>query len=177
MGKDVVGTYIQWNIACICTKSLQLCLSLCDPMDCSPPGFSVHGILQARILEWVAISSSRGSSGPRDGTCVSYVSCTGRWVPYHQDRLRPHSEILLSLKKEQILLLTTSWMNLEGILLSEIRERQMLYNITYVWNLEIKKYITESVLMRWMNPEPIIQSEVSQKEKHKYCISMHIYGI
>ena len=128
----MVGTYIQWNIACICTKSLQLCLSLCDPMDCSPPGFSVHGILQARILEWVAISSSRGSSGPRDGTCVSYVSCTGRWVPYHQDRLRPHSEILLSLKKEQILLLTTSWMNLEGILLSEIRERQMLYNITYV---------------------------------------------
>ena len=40
----------------------QLCLTLCDPMDCSPPGSSVHGILQARIVEWVAISSSRGSS-------------------------------------------------------------------------------------------------------------------
>ena len=40
----------------------QLCPTLCDPMDCSPPGFSVHGILQARILEWVAISFSRGSS-------------------------------------------------------------------------------------------------------------------
>ena len=44
------------------TKSLQLCLTLCDLMDCSPPGSSVHGILQERILEWVAISFSRGSS-------------------------------------------------------------------------------------------------------------------
>ena len=39
----------------------QSCLTLCDPMDCSPPGSAVHGILQARILEWVAISFSRGS--------------------------------------------------------------------------------------------------------------------
>ena len=44
----------------------QSCLTLCDPMDCSPPGSSVHGFLQARILEWVAISFSRGSSQPRD---------------------------------------------------------------------------------------------------------------
>ena len=42
-----------------CAQSLKLCLTLCDPMDCSPPGSSVHGILQAGILEWVAISSSR----------------------------------------------------------------------------------------------------------------------
>ena len=48
----------------------QLCLTLCDPMDCSPPGSSVHGILQARILEWVAMPSSRGSSQPRDRTQV-----------------------------------------------------------------------------------------------------------
>ena len=41
---------------------VQSCLVLCDPMDCSPPGSSVYGILQARVLEWVAISSSRGSS-------------------------------------------------------------------------------------------------------------------
>ena len=44
------------------SKNLLLCLTLCDPMDCSPPGSSVHGILQARILEWVAIPFSRGSS-------------------------------------------------------------------------------------------------------------------
>ena len=47
-----------------------------DPMDCSPPGSSVHGILQARTLEWVAISFSRGSSWPRDQTCISWFSCT-----------------------------------------------------------------------------------------------------
>ena len=44
----------------------QLCLTLCDPMDCNLPGSFVHGIFQARILEWVAVSSSRGSSQPRD---------------------------------------------------------------------------------------------------------------
>ena len=58
----------------------QSCLTLCDPMDCSPPGSSVHGILQARILEWVAISSSRGSSQPRVPTCIS---CIGRQMLYH----------------------------------------------------------------------------------------------
>ena len=47
-------------------KSLQSCPTLCDPMDSSLPGFSIHGILQARILEWVAISFSRTSSLPRD---------------------------------------------------------------------------------------------------------------
>ena len=46
---------------------------LCDPVDCSPPGSSVHGILQARILEWAAISFSRGSSRPRDRTQVSRI--------------------------------------------------------------------------------------------------------
>ena len=51
----------------------QSCLTLCDPMDCSPPGSSVHGILQARILGWVAISLSRGSSQPSNQT---QVSCT-----------------------------------------------------------------------------------------------------
>ena len=48
-------------------------------MDCSPQGFSVHGISQEGILEWVAISSSRGSSQPRDQTCVSHI----RWILYH----------------------------------------------------------------------------------------------
>ena len=58
----------------------QLCLALGSPMDRSPPGSSVHGILQARILEWVAMSSSRGSSQPRDQT---RVSCIARQILYH----------------------------------------------------------------------------------------------
>ena len=61
----------------------QSCPTLCDPLDCSPPGSSVHGILQARILEWVVTSSSRGSSQPRDQTHVSCVACIGRWMLYH----------------------------------------------------------------------------------------------
>ena len=52
----------------------QSCPTLCDPMDYSPPGFSVHQIFQARILEWVAISFSRGSSQPRDWTQVSHIA-------------------------------------------------------------------------------------------------------
>ena len=52
----------------------QSCLTFCDSMDCSPPGSFVHGILQARILEWVAMSFSRGSSQPRDWTQVSQTA-------------------------------------------------------------------------------------------------------
>ena len=52
----------------------QSCWTLCNPMNCSLPGFSVHGILQARILQWVAISSSRGSSQSRDWTWLSCIS-------------------------------------------------------------------------------------------------------
>ena len=63
------------GLVCVCAKSLQLCLILCDPVDYSPSGFSVHGILQARILEWVAISSSRGSSQSWDQAHVSCGSC------------------------------------------------------------------------------------------------------
>ena len=55
----------------ICAKTLQPCPTLCDPMDCSQPDSTVQGILQARILEWVAMPSSRGSSWPRDSTCIS----------------------------------------------------------------------------------------------------------
>ena len=51
-----------------------LYLAPCNPMDCSPPGFSVHGTLQARIVEWVAVSFSRGSSRPRDQTRVSCIA-------------------------------------------------------------------------------------------------------
>ena len=57
--------------------------TLCDLMDYSPPGSSVCGILQARILEWVAMPSSWGSSRPRDQTRISYVSCIGRQILYH----------------------------------------------------------------------------------------------
>ena len=58
----------------VCCRSVaQSCLTLCNPMDCSPPGSSVHGVSQERMLEWVAISSSRVSSWPRDRTHISFI--------------------------------------------------------------------------------------------------------
>ena len=65
---------------CVCAQS---CLTLCNPMDCSPPGSSVHGIFQAEILDWGAISYSRESSWPRVWTHVSCISCIVRRVLYH----------------------------------------------------------------------------------------------
>ena len=70
---DIRCTRGQSYMKIMCVLVAQLCPKLCDPMDCSPPGSSVHGILQAGILEWVAISFSGGSSQPRDQT---QVSCT-----------------------------------------------------------------------------------------------------
>ena len=60
--------------AFLCVLVTLSCPILCDPKDCSSPGFSVHGILQARILEWIAIPSSRGISQPRDRTLVSCIA-------------------------------------------------------------------------------------------------------
>ena len=73
--------FLMW--ACMHAKSLWSCPTHSDPMDCSLPGSAVHAILQARILEWVAMLSSRRSSRPRDQTLISYVSYIGRQVLYH----------------------------------------------------------------------------------------------
>ena len=95
-------------------------------MDCSLPGSSVHGIFQARVLEWVAIAFSW-----KQPSCPS----TDEWI------------------------------------------KKLRYIYTREYYSAIKRNTFESVLMRWMNLEPIIQSEVSQKEKDKYCILTQIYGI
>ena len=64
---------------CVHAKLLWSCPTLCSPMDSSPLGCSVHGIIQARILEWAAMPSSKRSSRPRDQAPISYFSCTGKW--------------------------------------------------------------------------------------------------
>ena len=71
------------SIVSVHAKLLQSCLTPGDPMDCSPPGSSVQGILQAIIVWWVAIPSSRGASWRGDGTHISRVYCIGSWVLYH----------------------------------------------------------------------------------------------
>ena len=67
----------------MCVQSHFSRVWLYDPMDCSWPGSFLHGILQARILEWVSMPSSKGPSWPRVRTCISFVSCIGRQVLYH----------------------------------------------------------------------------------------------
>ena len=77
-GNSVYSTLAPWLVfAAVAAESR---LTLCNPMDCSPPGSSVREIFQARILEWVAISASRGSLRPRDQTQVSRISCIDRQI-------------------------------------------------------------------------------------------------
>ena len=93
-----------WNI---CVS--QSCLALCNPMDCSSPGSSVHGSLQTRILEWVAIPFSRGISQPRDRT---WVSCIASRILYHLSHQGHHTlyqKIILCLSRIQILEASKPW--------------------------------------------------------------------
>ena len=76
------GLMIPWHFEMLCIALCVFAWSL-QPMDCCLPGSSVHGVFQARILEWVSVSFSGGSSRPRDLTCVSCISYTGRWILYH----------------------------------------------------------------------------------------------
>ena len=69
--------FAHFFLHCLVAKS---CPALCHPLNCSPPGSSVHEIIETRILEWVAISFFRGSSRSRDQT---RISCIGRWILYH----------------------------------------------------------------------------------------------
>ena len=83
-----------------CAKSLQSFLFAIPWTILCPPGSSVRGILQARILAWVAMPSSRGSFQPRDQTHISYVSCTGRRVLYHLYHLRSPNQAQFNLKNK-----------------------------------------------------------------------------
>ena len=78
-GRLLCSTVLCSPHSCVRAKSLQSCPTLCDPVNCSPTGSSVHGILQARMLEWIA-KFSRGSSWLRDQTRVSAVLGISRWA-------------------------------------------------------------------------------------------------
>ena len=101
--KAIKITFSRWNdkLQYIQTRQYRMhaqsCLTLCNPMDCSPPSSSVYGILQARILERVAMDSSRGSSPPRDWTCIS---CIGKLVIYHLATWEALTQYYLALKRE-----------------------------------------------------------------------------
>ena len=122
-------THKNWTMedSCSVTKS---CPTLCYPVGYSPPGSTVHGIFQTKILEWVAVSFFREPSLPMAQTQVSCISCiTGGFFTTEPSR-KPNG-ILLSHKNE-IFSSEITWMDLERIMLCEINqtERQILYVLT-----------------------------------------------
>ena len=102
----------------------QSCQTLSNPIDCSSPGSSVHGVSQVRLLEWVAISSSRGSSWPRDWTCISHISCIAGFFtneppgkPWFRDRAgktQAESGVLTSIRKQGSAQNDKGWGRLKG---------------------------------------------------------------
>ena len=121
--------YTMEYCCCLVTKS---CLTLCDPMDCSPPGFSVHGISQARILEWVAMPSSRASSQPRDQT---QVSCPAGGVFATEPPGKPTVYYYSATTRNEFESVVMWWMNLEPVIQREMSERENQIN-EYMWILE-----------------------------------------
>ena len=106
-------TRIYLKVPCVCVH-VQSCPNTCEPMDCS---LSVYGIFQARIPEWVAISSSRGSFQSRDQTHISCVSCIGRQILYHLSYLgSPESALLYPISAKNLWLIR---LTLGGILLAQ----------------------------------------------------------
>ena len=104
----------------------QSCLAFCDPVDCSPPGPSVHGILQARTLEWVAIAFSRGASRRRDWTRVSCT--TGRFFTIWATR--EAQALSLNAKSHLEDSYKEPWLGYPILGISETQEREWLEELT-----------------------------------------------
>ena len=124
---------------------------LCDPRDCSPPGSSVHGILQARILEWVDIPFSKRSFWPRDWTRISCGSSICRWILYHWFiwlkqvwYKHTHTHVNIRTTKYYSIIKRMKYCHLQQHgwiyrilqLVKSDTERHILYGITYMWNLK-----------------------------------------
>ena len=153
------GVGCHFLLQCMKVKSesevAQSCLTLSDPMDCSPPGSSVHGIFQARVLEWGAIAFSNNP--------------TTEHIPWENHNWKRHMY-------PSVCCNSRTWKQPTCPLI-EVWIKKLRYTYTMEYYSAIKNNAFESVLMRWMNLDHIIQSEVSQKEKNKYHILRHIHGL
>ena len=110
----------------LCVLSHFCCVWLCAPMDCSPPGSSVQRVLQARILEWVAMSSSRGSSQPRDRTNISLslLHWQARSLPLEPPGMPPFNEFCSVQSLSHVQLFATPWTGVHQVPLSMGFSRQ-----------------------------------------------------
>ena len=139
----------------------QSCPTLSDPMDCSLPDSCIHGIFQARVLEWSAIAFSEPA-----------IPLLG----IHTEETRIEGDMCTPMFIAALFIVAKTWKQPRSPSADEwIRNLWYIYTMKYY--SAMKKNTFESILMRWMKLELIIQSEVSQKEKHQYSIRTHIYGI
>ena len=148
-------------------------------MDGSSPGSAVPGILQARVLEWVAISFSRRK------TLWRFLKKLGIKSPYdpaipllgiYPEETRVEKDTCIPFFTAALFTIARTWKQPRCPLTDEwIKKLWYIYTMEYY--SAIKRNAFELVLMRWMNLEHIIQGEVSQKEKDKDRIPMHIYRI
>ena len=130
-------------------------------MDCSLPGSSIHRIFQARVLEWDAIAFSSPA-----------ISVLGK----HTKETRIERDTCTPKFITALFIIARTWQQPRCPSVDEwIKKLWYIYTMEYY--SAIKNNTFESVLMRWIKLEPIIQSKVSQKEKHQYSILTHIYGM
>ena len=127
--------------ACYCCLVARSCPTLCDPVDYSPPGSSIHGILQARIPEWIAISFSRGYSPPSDHTCVSFVFCmAGRFFTTEPPR-KPT-------------IATSSYSHQNSMVWEKLPDRSMEQNweprnkLTHIWTINLQPNRGKNILRK-----------------------------
>ena len=152
--------YSDWSILytcveCVCAQSPQTCPTLCDPMDCSLPGSSVRGILQARILEWVAVPSSRGSSRPGDQTGVFCVSCTAAGFSPSELPGKPYALVLLKSKlreKKHCILMNSKW-----------SLRFLKHTLTRISNLPFFPHVWFTDVERWRSHHAMKKTDIFQK--------------
>ena len=146
-------------------KVTQFCLTLCDPTDYSLPGSSLHGILQARILDWGAISFTRGSSWIRDWTSVF---CIGRWALYHWATMSHQGSLVPSPMVEATQVFTDGWMDQQNVvyngrasLVAQLAKNLPAMWETWVWDLGLilgwedsleKGKATHSSILAWRIP-------------------------
>ena len=149
----------------MCVLVAQSCLTLCHPMDCGLPSSSVHGILQARILKWIAIPFSKGYSWPRDRIHVSYIA--GRFFTIWATGEAFHLFIQLILQPWQRVrvLLQLDVNTIFSVFLSSDLNQSL-------WNagLEIRKYLLKKRYLSWVwKPQKLIRQHYIQDKGNNKC--------
>ena len=114
------------------TKLFQSYPTICNLVDYSPPGSSVHRILQKRILEWVAISFSRGSFWLRDWTGISYISCTGMWIVLYRSHLGSPALSIYYPKGWWKIVFMVNWRESDGSLFILFLDKKLIFYISTI---------------------------------------------